>query len=122
MNRASGGSLWHIDDAESNAHDAIEVDAGGVAWRIRPMGGETESTVRGEHPEARRFMSRVLREKRRLAQRSLVRPVPKPARRRQRVRVRELVECPACTGADFACGCCGGDGWVSLEAAERWAR
>jgi len=122
MERASGGSLWHIDDCESNAHDAIEVDGERVRWRIRPMGGEGEATVEAGDPAARRFVSRVLEEKRRLARRAETRPVPKPAAKRQRVRVREVVPCPLCGDVPWSgCPCCDGEGWVQPDAAVRCA-
>lgn len=122
MDRAEGASFWRIDgDGESNAHDAIEVDGTRVAWEIRPMGSGATSRVEASEPGARRFMSRVLAERRRMVQRNAVRAVPKPAPVRRRRVEALVVECPGCGGeGELGCGCCGGDGWVSLDRAERW--
>lgn len=123
MERAEGASFWRVDgEAESNARDAIEIDAEQVRWRIEAIGGREPVDVAAAEPAARRFMSRVLAERRRIAQRSVVRAVPKPAPRRRRAEP-VMVECPGCGGdGELGCGCCGGDGWVSLAAAEDWTR
>ena len=124
MERAEGASLWRIDgEGESNAHDRLEVDGERVRWEIRAFGAAAAARVEAEDPAARRFVSRVLAEKRRIAQRSIVRPVPKPAPIRRRRVEPTVVECPGCGGeGELGCGCCGGDGWVSLERAEAWRR
>jgi len=123
MERAEGASFWRVDgEAESNARDAIEIDAGQVRWRIAAIGGSDPVDVAADDPAARRFMSRVLAERRRIAQRSVVRAVPKPAPRRRRAEA-VVVECPGCGGeGELGCACCGGDGWTSLERAEAWSR
>lgn len=124
MERAEGASLWRIDgERESNAHDRLEVDAERVTWEIRAFGEAAAARVEAEEPAARRFVSKVLAEKRRIAQRSTVRPVPKPTPIRRRRVEPTVVECPGCGGeGELGCGCCGGDGWVSLERAEAWRR
>ena len=77
MERAEGASFWRVDgEAESNARDAIEIDAEQVRWRIEAIGGREPVDVAAAEPAARRFMSRVLAERRRIAQRSVVRAVP----------------------------------------------
>jgi len=124
MDRAEGESMWRVDgDAESNAHDRLEVDGSRVTWEIRAFGEEAAARVEAGDPAARRFVSRVLAEKRRIAQRGTVRPAPKPVAGRRRRAEAVLVECPGCGGeGELGCGCCGGEGWVGLAAAEAWRR
>ena len=124
MERAEGASMWRVDgDAESNGHDRIEVDGEGVRWEMRAFGEAAAARVEASDRGARRFMGRVLGERRRAAQRGTVRPAPKRAGGRRRRAEPVLVECPGCGGeGELGCGCCGGEGWVSLAAAETWRR
>ena len=123
MERAEGASFWRVDgEAESNARDELEVGPERVRWRITAIGSRHAVDVAADDPAARRFMSRVLAERRRIAQRSVVRAVPKPAPAKRRAEP-VMVECPGCGGeGELGCRCCDGEGWVELAAAEAWRR
>lgn len=124
MERAEGASMWRIDgEAESNAHDRLELDGERVRWEIRAFGESAATRIEADDAGARRLVRRVLAERRRIAQRGTVRAVPKPVPVRRRRVEPVLVECPGCGGeGELGCGCCGGEGWVSLAAAEAWRR
>lgn len=114
MDRAEGSGVWRVGNRELNGEDDVRVEGDRAVWYMEAHGTGQTAIVEAVHPEARRFVQRAIREKARIAQRQIVRPVPKPVtRKRRQVEATAMRECPQCdaTGA-LDCPVCGGEGWV----------